>query len=105
MRCSLAEKGKTMDKYTATEQAYKNGYEKGYNAGKPKWIPVSERLPIPYEKVMTCRRELLNGTKIICNEYLTICYDETTMWSGDIETWKNEVTHWMSLPEPPKEGE
>ena len=25
----------------ATEQAYKNGYE----AGKPKWIPVSERLP------------------------------------------------------------
>ena len=27
--------------YEATEQAYKNGYE----AGKPKWISVEERLP------------------------------------------------------------
>lgn len=30
-----------MDKHTCYEQAYKNGYE----AGKPKWIPVTERLP------------------------------------------------------------
>ena len=29
------------DCFWATEQAYKNGYE----AGKPKWIPVTERLP------------------------------------------------------------
>ena len=30
-----------MDNYTATEEACKKGYE----AGKPKWIPVTERLP------------------------------------------------------------
>ena len=58
-----------MDKYTATELAFKHGYEKGYEAGiakekkaycdglldgrraalecvpLAKWIPVSERLP------------------------------------------------------------
>jgi hypothetical protein len=28
------EKGKTMDKYTATEQAYKRGYDKGYADGE-----------------------------------------------------------------------
>jgi hypothetical protein len=39
-----------MDKYNASEQAYKNGYSAGYEAGrrsvsKQKWIPVTERLP------------------------------------------------------------
>lgn len=34
-----------MDRYTATEQAYKNGYEKGCADGKPKWIPLSEQKP------------------------------------------------------------
>lgn len=32
-----------MDKYTATELAYKHGYEKGYADGKPKWIPVEDQ--------------------------------------------------------------
>lgn len=30
-----------MDERDMFEQAFKNGYEKG----KPKWIPVTERLP------------------------------------------------------------
>ena len=30
-----------MDEHTSHELAYKKGYE----AGKPKWIPVTERLP------------------------------------------------------------
>ena len=33
--------------YEATEQAYKNGYE----AGKPKWISVKERLPDEHESI------------------------------------------------------
>ena len=34
-----------MKNIDATEMAFKHGYEKGYAAGKPKWIPVGERLP------------------------------------------------------------
>ena len=86
-----------MDKYTATEMAYKHGYEKGYEAGKPKWIPVSERLPVD-------DREVLCFTK---REYYWIArwnYCDDRMWS-DGEMWcsESEVTHWMPLPEPPKE--
>lgn len=41
-----------MDKHTATEMAYKNGYAKGYADGTPKWIPVTERLPKPFTPVL-----------------------------------------------------
>ena len=34
-----------MDIHTATEQAYKNGYAKGFADGKGEWISVEERLP------------------------------------------------------------
>lgn len=34
-----------MTVHDACEQAYRNGYEAGKEAGTPKWIPVEERLP------------------------------------------------------------
>lgn len=81
------EKGKIMDRYTATEQAYKNGYTKGYEDGKPKWIPVTERLPKPFVTVLTC---FLGG--------VYFGYRQPNVdWEG--------VTHWMPLPEPPEEDE
>ena len=88
-----------MDKYTATEMAYKHGYEKGYEAGKPKWIPVSERLPEKCETVLC-----LLPTKECWVATWNIVDDQ--MWS-DGESWcsKDYVTNWMPLPEPPKEGE
>ena len=96
MRCSLAEKGKTMDKYTATEQAFKHGYEKGYEAGKPKWIPVSDRLPEPGDYVMVCD---------IREDWISLCEFSGDAWYDfGCKMWDiDEVTHWMPLPEPPKE--
>lgn len=91
-----------MDKYTATEMAYKHGYEKGYEAGKPKWIPVSERLPDqwqdtdfgePIEFIV-----LIEGA--VCPTVL--CFDGEyffSMHTGDYY----EVSHWMPLPDLPKE--
>ena len=77
-----------MDKHTATEMAYKNGYAKGYADATPKWIPVTERLP---EK---------EGTYIVHGNLggvFGLFYDD--MLSG---SFKQMVTHWMPLPEPPK---
>lgn len=87
-----------MDKYTATEQAYKHGYEKGYEGGKAKWIPVSERLPKPGDVVLAHSKY---------KEILVVQWDcASERWLTD--TWdymKDSITHWMPLPEPPKEGE
>lgn len=95
-----------MDIYTATEQAYKNGYEKGYEAGKKaatdnnvghKWIPVSERLPEKDREVLCL---LDTGSYWLAR--WNHCDD--SLWS-DGDFWSSEkfVTHWMPLPEPPKE--
>ena len=91
-----------MDKYTATELAYKNGYEKG----KPKWIPVSERLP---EKSGTYLVTTTTGAVTTARFYEEATYPPThyrhyewhrkAAWSHN-----RNVTHWMPLPEPPKEG-
>ena len=56
-----------MDKHTCYEQAYKNGYE----AGKPKWIPVTERLPESGVHVLVAcemRGQYLRG-QYVCDGY------------------------------------
>ena len=94
-----------MDKYTATELAYKHGYEKGYEAGKPKWIPVGERLPKLESYVYTVDVLFFDYEEGIHVGYANL---ETGAWkdkySRDLYEGR-KVTHWMPLPEPPKEGE
>ena len=126
------EKGElTMNNHEATEIAYKNGYE----AGKPKWIPVTERLPESGVHVLViCEMygQYLHGhyvcdgfrvdrytQKVENTDYDIACEyceedDEYYLWEGWYEVVKNwddfnsivigdTVTHWMPLPEPPKE--
>lgn len=78
--------------YEATEQAYKNGYE----AGKPKWISVEERLPEDGAIVLGY---------MVSRDYRTIKWKNNTQrWEGLLLDYAKEfVTHWMPLPEPPKE--
>ena len=60
------------------------------------WIPVSERLPKRNEKVLVCD---------IREDYVFIWENfEDGLWFGDEIIWATEdITHWMPLPEPPKE--
>ena len=98
-----------MDIYTATEQAYKKGLEDG----KPKWIPVTERLPKTDGKYLVHKN--LWGTSYIstvrfAKDGKKVCpYDlkgQKNVWYDyDSETGYfpvDTVTHWMPLPEPPK---
>lgn len=85
-----------------------------------KWIPVSERLPEDDERVrehkdfrLSLRSVLIHDKDrgvLIANRYKvvacgTVCLDELVtdgwVWSNNAQN----VTHWMPLPEPPKEGE
>lgn len=111
--------------HDATEQAYKNGYEKGYadalafakNELKPikesikalaafvtdnnvgsKWIPVSERLPKNFISVLVHIPDM-KPCPAVMEAYR---FDDgwvTKMAAFDI----NCATHWMEMPEPPKE--
>lgn len=96
-----------MDEHDITEQAFKNGYEKG-KQDAVKWIPVSE----PPKK--DGRYLVYDGDT---GNYYDSYFDEN---EGEFGEWQNcfdpftlgvidcvwnsypNVTHWMQLPEPPK---
>lgn len=62
-----------------------------------RWISCSERLPEYGEYVLFIRKN--------CEVYVGY-YDEKNTWNTDYQWFIGEdVTHWMPLPEPPKEDE
>lgn len=67
------------------------------NPRKSEWVPVSEGFPDVGEAVLVCdTRE----DYVSCWEYYG------GYWTKEDSVFPlNEVTHWMPLPEPPKEGE
>lgn len=80
----------------------RNQYEAGYRDGKadatPKWIPVSERLPEPWKWVLCyCRAGII---EMLRYDHLMDEWGASTLSRVYM---KDYVTHWMPLPEPPKE--
>ena len=110
-----------MYKHDASEQAYKNGYSAGYEAGRrsvgeQKWIPVTERLPekdgkyLVFEKGVygtdtATLRFAKDGRKVDKYDFLrgwkNVWYRYDSEW-GHITI--DNVTHWMPVPEPPNCG-
>ena len=69
--------------------------------GEPRWIPVTERLPEKTGKYLVCGQWRGEPAETWVCELMSF---------GKIKGWANEarnpaVTHWMPLPEPPKEDE
>lgn len=74
----------------------------GYAAAQPKWISVEERLPELGLHVLTYgiyTKDLIVAWLDDCDEFLGV-YD----WVNEHQSL-DQVTHWMPLPEPPKENE
>ena len=71
--------------------------------GVGKWISVEERLPEPYQNVLTCAQKLFGVDRLLV---YGIDYTlDNGEWACGGESYKTMVTHWMPLPEPPKEVE
>lgn len=99
------------------KMAFDDGYQAGLEAAAPKWISVEERLPedaldpakkTPFKviKVLVAIKAK-NGSTVRTQTR----FKETRYPGGKpVTEWKwrysaGVVTHWMPLPEPPKEVE
>lgn len=73
-------------------------------ADKPRWIPVTERLP-DFEGMCLCMRKSYSKANFRHQEIMYFDYDEQAFCSNvdGIFVADGNVTHWMPLPEPPKE--
>ena len=97
-----------MDHYGETKAAYEFAAEEYADQFKPKWIPVSERLPDNDDEVLV----IINYT-----EQPIMAYFKHEKWFGSLAT-RDEmkscsaddpelldsdwVTHWMPLPPKPE---
>lgn len=81
-----------LDKKTAS-QCISSDYRRGWNDAVdaiPRWISVEERLPEEAESVLV-RIRLCDAT------WYEVAHRINGRWSTTC------ITHWMHLPEPPKE--
>ena len=76
-------------------------YEAGQNDARPKWISVSEQLPLGWALVCEEKTHCVSIARKMHNEKTNRDYWEEL----DGYPLPDNVTHWMPLPEPPKGGE
>ena len=69
----------------------------------PKWISVEERLPRINERVIVCNRHFKTNALGVGIDKLTLYVNDEPVWLSELDSSKGAVTHWMPLPEPPKE--
>lgn len=79
------------------KMAFEDGYQAGVEAAQPKWISVEDRLPEEGETVLCYYESDLMG---VCTRLHEIWEDSYGYWESD-----DAITHWMPMPEPPKEVE
>lgn len=81
---------------TEYERGYRDGLRKGME-NTQRWIPVAERLPENYRKVLTCDAKGNMHINWHCETY------EHPFCISEHDPRFYPVTHWMPLPDAPKE--
>lgn len=69
----------------------------------PKWIPVAERLPENDVWVLVCKQDIKTGWMSMAVDRCILTVGGDRLWLNDYASWKTVLTHWMPLPDPPKE--
>lgn len=101
----------------AIEYATNRGYEQG-KADAQNWIPVTERLPEEHDSIfsnlygtgdwISPMFRKISKDVIGCLEYedgsreVKVLHTRDGQWA-QTTVWRGTVTHWMPLPQPPKE--
>ena len=77
-------------------------YQKGYDDGKKNdgWIPVEERLPEEWEKVIVWYEYFRYGDYNRMYETYGIGWKYGGHWAGDVSGTKARCIAWRPLPEP-----
>jgi len=84
---------------SAVSKMYNEAADAIEELSKPRWIPVTERLPEDLTRVIVfCEDGVSYG---LC-EHLIADDEEVVEWH-DFLHYPITPTHWMPLPEPPKE--
>lgn len=81
-------------------QCISSDYCRGWNDAVeaiPRWIPVEERLPEDGKNVLIFVRTMSMWW------HMEVDWHTGNSWHNNAETDWNKITHWMPLPEPPKE--
>ena len=66
---------------------------------RKRWIPVTERLPEQGKRYLVIRFDEVTKTQFID----ILWHDAHDLWWNRLYKGQYNVTHWMPLPEPPKE--
>lgn len=82
-------------KYDQAENTFTEAADAIEELSKPKWIPVTERLPDQGESVLVYRR---GDNRVQPKMRIDVC-----PYLGDGIFCLIDVAYWMPLPEPPKE--
>lgn len=64
-----------------------------------KWIPVTEALPEQGKRYLVIRFDKVTKTQFID----ILWHDAHDLWWNRLYKGQYNVTHWMPLPDPPKE--
>lgn len=74
-------------------------YIKQLEGQVPRWIPVEERLPEGDEDVLVYIHNYQDETFVDVGYYKS----SSKKWACYASTERDDITHWMPLPEPPEE--
>ena len=82
-------------KKTIAKKSWYTGFEAGLKYASAKWISVKDRLPEHFEDVLTFE----DGEFYSVNSISQL----TKYWWDSDEGFERHPSHWMPLPEAPKE--
>jgi hypothetical protein len=91
------------DGWVETASDYEKAADTIEELSKPKWIPVTERLPKPDDIVVVAIHDDSGDTPYdVTNVGFYLDVFPLGVWVVENERC-SYVTHWMPLPQPPKE--